>query len=344
MPRGRPMTLDLPVLFAVLLAFGIAMYVVMDGFDLGLGVLFPFAPGDADRDAMMNSIAPIWDGNETWLVLGGTLLIAAFPVAYAILLPAFYVPLVVMLFALIFRGIAFEFRFRAGRFRRSWDWSFAAGSTLAGFCQGLVLGAMIDGVAVKGGAFAGGPFDFVSGFAVASGVGVVAGYTLLGATWLILKTAGATQAFGRRAARPALIVTLIFIALVSLWTPLTHDQIAERWFSLRNILFLWPVPFVTALTAIAIWRTIDGAHEALPFLFAIAIFLLELSGLGVSLFPYAIPWRITLWQAAASTATLEFVGVGVLIILPITLAYLGYAHWIFRGKVGAEGGYGGSLE
>jgi cytochrome bd ubiquinol oxidase subunit II len=338
------MILDLPLLFAILLAFGIAMYVVMDGFDLGLGVLFPFAPGDADRDAMMNSIAPIWDGNETWLVLGGTLLIAAFPVAYAILLPAFYVPLVVMLFALIFRGIAFEFRFRAGRFRRLWDWSFAAGSALAGFCQGLVLGGVIDGVAVKDGAFAGGPFDFLSGFAVASGVGVVAGYTLLGASWLILKTAGTTQAFGRRAARPALIITLLFIALVSLWTPLTHAQIAERWFSVPNILFLWPVPFVTALAALAIWRTIEGTHEALPFLFAIAIFLLALSGLGVSLFPYAIPWHITLWQAAASAPTLEFVGLGVLIILPITLAYLGYAHWIFRGKVSAESGYGGSLE
>jgi cytochrome bd ubiquinol oxidase subunit II len=344
MQQGHAMTLDLPLLFAILLAFGVAMYVVMDGFDLGLGVLFRFAPSDADRDAMMNSIAPIWDGNETWLVLGGTLLIAAFPMAYAILLPAFYVPLVVMLFALIFRGIAFEFRFRAERFRRLWDWSFAVGSALAGFCQGLVLGGVIDGVAVKDGTFAGGTFDFLSGFAVASGIGLVAGYALLGATWLILKTSGATQAFGRRAARPALLVTLLFIALVSLWTPLTHEQIAQRWFSLPNILFLWPVPFVTALAALAIWRSIESAHEALPFLFSIAIFLLALSGLGVSLFPYAIPWRITLWQAAASTPTLEFVGVGVLIILPITLAYLGYAHWIFRGKVGAEGGYGGGAD
>ena len=341
MQPGHAVTLDLPLLFAILLAFGIAMYVVMDGFDLGLGVLFPSAPGDADRDAMMNSIAPIWDGNETWLVLGGTLLFAAFPTAYAIMLPAFYVPLVVMLFALIFRGIAFEFRFRAERFRRLWDWSFAAGSAIAGFCQGLVLGGVIDGVAVKDGAFAGGPFDFESGFAVACGVGLVTGYTLLGATWLILKTSGATQAFGRRAARPALLLTLLFIALISLWTPLTHEQIAHRWFSLPNVLFLWPVPFVTAITALAIWRTIEGRHEALPFLFSIAIFLLALSGLGVSLFPYAIPWRITLWQAAGSAPTLEFVGVGALIILPITLAYLGYAHWIFRGKVSAEGGYGG---
>ena len=344
------MTLDLPLLFALLLAFGIAMYVVMDGFDLGIGILFPFAPSDADRDAMMNSVAPIWDGNETWLVLGGTLLIAAFPVAYATLLPAFYVPLVVMLFALIFRGIAFEFRFRAGRFRALWDGAFAGGSALAAFAQGMVLGGVIDGVPVaqaSGGAaagpwvFAGGTFGFFSWFAVACGLGLIAGYTLLGATWLILKTAGGTGAFGRLAARPALALTLAFIALVSLWTPLAHEPIRGRWFSLPNILFLWPVPFVTALTSLVIWRSVQSAHEAVPFLGSIFLFLLALSGLGVSIFPYAVPWSITLWQAAASTPTLEFTGVGVLVILPIILAYLGYAHWIFRGKVTAHSGYGG---
>jgi len=248
---------------------------------------------------------------------------------------------VLMLFALIFRGIAFEFRFRAGRFRRLWDWAFAAGSALAGFCQGLVLGALIDGVPAKDGAFAGTAFGFLSAFAVVSGLGVVAGYALLGATWLVLKTAGSTGAFGRKAARPWLVATLAFIALISVWTPLTHQQIYERWFSLPNILLLWPVPFVTALAAVIIWRSIDSRYEALPFLFSIAIFLLALSGLGISLFPYAIPWSVTIWQAASSTATLDFVGVGVAVILPITLAYLGYAHWVFRGKTGAASGYGG---
>ena len=334
------MTLDLPLLFAVVVAFGVAMYVVMDGFDLGLGVLFTFAPGDADRDAMMNSIAPIWDGNETWLVLGGTLLIGAFPVAYATLLPAFYVPLMVMLFALIFRGIAFEFRFRAQRYRFFWDWAFAGGSALAGFCQGLVLGGFINGVPVAGERFAGDAGSFISGFAVVSGLGVVAGYALLGATWLIMKTAGTTGEFGRRAARPALLVTLAFIAVISLWTPLSHPQIAQRWFSLPNLLFLWPVPFVTALVAWAIWRSIRGTHDALAFVFSIALFLLAFLGLGISLFPYAVPWQVTIWQAASSTPTLEFLGVGVLIILPIIFGYLGYAHWIFRGKVRAGEGYG----
>ena len=335
------MTLDLPLLFALVVAFGIALYVMMDGFDLGIGILFPFAPHDVDRDTMMNSIAPIWDGNETWLVLGGTLLIAAFPVAYATLLPAFYVPLVLMLFALIFRGIAFEFRFRAKDFRYLWDWAFAGGSTLAGFCQGLVLGAFIDGVPVRNDVFTGTTLGFLTPFAVASGFGLVAGYALLGATWSIFRTAGTTGDFGRRAARPALLVTLAFIALISLWTPIAHPEIARRWFSMPNIFFLWPVPFVTALVAWIIWRSIDGVHEWVPFLFAIMLFLLALSGLGISLFPYAVPRSVTIWQAAASQATLEFVGVGVVIILPITLAYLGYAHWIFRGKASADHGYGG---
>jgi cytochrome d ubiquinol oxidase subunit II len=332
------MTLDLPLLFALVLAFAVAMYVVMDGFDLGIGILFPFAPADTDRDMMMNSIAPIWDGNETWLVLGGTLLIGAFPVAYATLLPAFYAPLMAMLFALIFRGIAFEFRFRAGRFRRLWDWSFAGGSALAGFCQGLILGGFIDGVPVRGEIFVGTTLGFLSPFAVASGFGLVAGYALLGATWLIFKTERGTAVFARQAARPALIATLAFIGLVSLWTPLAHEDIARRWFTLPDILFLWPVPLLTALIAWRIWRTIDGAREAVPFLFSILLFLLALAGLGISLFPYAVPRSVTIWQAAASRPSLQFIGVGVAIIVPIILAYLTYAHWIFRGKTSA--GYG----
>ena len=327
------MTLDLPLLFALVVAFAVAMYVVMDGFDLGIGILFPFAPADADRDMMMNSVAPFWDGNETWLVLGGTLLIGAFPVAYATLLPALYVPVMVMLFALIFRGLAFEYRFRAQRLRRFWDWSFAGGSALAGFCQGLILGAFIDGVPERGAS----TFGFLSGFAVVSGLGVPAGYVLLGATWLILRTSGNTAAFGRKAAKPALILTLAFVALISIWTPLAHAEIAARWFSLPNILFLWPVPFVTALVAWMIWRTIPSARESVPFLGSIALFLLALSGLGISLFPYAVPRSITIWQAATSTPTLRFIGIGVLVILPIILTYLGYAHWLFRGKT--RGGY-----
>jgi cytochrome bd ubiquinol oxidase subunit II len=332
--------MDLPLLLGLVLAFGIAMYVVMDGFDLGVGILFPFAPSDADRDLMMNSIAPIWDGNETWLVLGGTLLFAAFPVAYATLLPAFYVPLVVMLFGLIFRGVAFEYRFRATRFRYLWDWAFSGGSVLAAFCQGIMLGAFIGGLPFRNGAFAGSMFDFVSAFAIASGLGVVAGYTLLGSTWLIFKTSGTTGDFGRRAARVALVVSLAFIALVSLWTPVAHARIAERWFSWPNIGFLWPVPLVTALIAYGIWREVPGAHDARPFLLSIALFLLAYLGLGISLWPYAVPYGATIWEAASSDTTLTFVGIGVAVTMPIILAYMGYAHWVFRGKTTAGAGYG----
>ena len=337
------MSLDLPLVFAGIVALGIALYVVMDGFDLGIGILFPFAPADSDRDAMMSSIAPFWDGNETWLVLGGTLLIAAFPVAYATLLPAFYVPLVVMLFALIFRGIAFEFRFRTRpRFRFLWDWAFAGGSALAAFAQGVILGGFINGVPVEHGAFAGTTMGFLHPLAIVAGIGLVSGYALLGATWLIFKAEEPTGGFGRRAARPALVATLAFIAIVSLWTPLLYADIARRWFSLPNILFLWPVPFVTTVVALVIWRTVPSRFVHVPFIASIGLFLLAFLGLAISLFPYAVPRSITIWQAASSPRTLAFVGVGAAIILPITLAYLAFAHWIFRGKARPDSVYGGN--
>jgi cytochrome bd ubiquinol oxidase subunit II len=335
------MSLDLPVLFAGVIALGVALYVVMDGFDLGIGILFPFAPTDRDRDCMMNAIAPFWDGNETWLVLGGTVMFAAFPVAYATLLPAFYVPLVVMLFALIFRGLAFEFRARTRpRLRPFWDWAFAVGSTLAAFAQGVILGAFIDGVPVAHGQFAGTTMGFLRPFALASGVGLVAGYALLGASWTIFKAEEPTGSFGRRAARPALGLTLAFIAALSLWTPFLYPDIARRWFALPNILFLWPVPVLTALIAATIWRAIPSRHDHLPFLGAIALFLLAFAGLGISLFPYAVPRDVTIWQAASSTRTLDFVGVGLVAILPLSLAYLAFSYWVFRGRAGPAGGYG----
>jgi cytochrome bd ubiquinol oxidase subunit II len=334
------MAWDLPTFLGFAVVFSIVMYVVMDGYDLGVGILFVPAPRDSDRDTMMNSIAPFWDGNETWLVLGGTLLIAAFPLAYATLLPAFYVPIMTMLFALIFRGIAFEFRFRAGRFRRLWDFAFSGGSILAGFCQGLVLGAFINGIRVEGGAFAGGTFDFASAFSVACGFGLIAGYALLGATWLMLRTEGTTAAYARAAAPVALAITLAFIAAVSLWTPLTHPHIAQRWFGWPDIAFLSPVPIVTALVALGIWRAVNRAQAARAFLLSIGLFLLAFLGLGISLWPYAVPYDATLWQAASSPATLAFVGVGTAVIVPITLGYLGYAHWVFRGKSSQDAGYG----
>ncbi|HEX3864361.1 MAG TPA: cytochrome d ubiquinol oxidase subunit II [Stellaceae bacterium] len=330
----------LPVLLGGAVAFGIVMYVAMDGFDLGLGILFPFAPGETERAMMLNSIAPFWDGNETWLVLGGTLLIGAFPLAYATLLPAFYVPLLTMLFALIFRGIAFEFRFRATRFRALWDWAFSGGSMLATFCQGLVLGGFIHGIPVVDRAFAGGPLDCISAFAGACGCGLVAGYGLLGATWLIFKTDGSTAEYGRAAARIALPATMVFIALVSLWTPFAYLRIAARWFAWPNIALLSPVPLVTALVALGLWRSIGSDRDFRPFLLAISLFLLAFLGLGISIWPYAVPYQATLWQAASSPPTLAFVGIGVVVILPVVLFYVAFAHWIFRGKTATDTGYG----
>jgi cytochrome d ubiquinol oxidase subunit II len=328
----------LPILFAIAVAFGVAMYVISDGFDLGVGILFLLAPSEADRDIMMNSIAPIWDGNETWLVFGGTILIGAFPVAYATVLPACYVPLVVMLFGLIFRGVAFEYRFRATRARRLWDWAFSGGSILAAFCQGLVLGAYIDGISVRNDVFVGNAYGFFTGFAVIAGLGLLAGYALLGATWLVLKTSGETQAFGRQAARPGLILSLAFLLAISIWTPLDHPIVAHRWFDPPQVYYLWLAPAATLVAAYGIWRALDDG-ELLPFVLSIVLFLLALLGLGISLWPYAVPYSVSLRQAASSPATQRFLGIGTVIILPIILAYLGYAHWVFRGKTAGGDGY-----
>ncbi|OSJ30405.1 cytochrome d ubiquinol oxidase subunit II [Bradyrhizobium japonicum] len=330
----------LPVFLGLAVVFSVIMYVVMDGFDLGIGILVVFAPSEAERATMINSIAPFWDGNETWLVLGGTLMIAAFPLAYATLLPAFYLPLMTMLFALVFRGIAFEFRFRSTRFRWLWDLAFIGGSTLATFCQGIVLGAFIKGIPIADGSFRGSTFDFLSVFAVICGAGLLAGYAMLGATWLIFKTSGTTANYGRLAARITLPLTLAFIAIVSIWTPLAFPRIATRWFSWPNIAFLSPIPIVTTAVAVYAWRAISDTRDWLPFLLAVLLFLLAFLGLCISLWPYAVPYTATLWQAASSRPTLAFVGVGTAVIVPLILAYFAFAYWVFRGKTADQTGYG----
>jgi len=273
-------------------------------------------------------------------VLGGTLLLGAFPVVYANVLPAFYIPILTMLFALVFRGIAFEFRFRSTRARMWWDVAFSTGSILAAFMQGLMLGVYIEGMPVADGHLAR-TLTMVSGFDVLCGLGVMAGYALLGATWLILKATGETQAFARRAASGALSLTLSFAALISAWMPLRHPFIAQRWFSLPNVFYLWIVPVATGLLAIAIWRTIRHGRDAMPFVLSVALVLLIYLGIAISLWPYAIPYSVTIWQAAGSHATLVFLGVGTAITLPIILGYSGYTYWVFRGKLAREARYGG---
>jgi len=315
------------------------MYVLLDGFDLGVGILFPFAPSDQDRDLMMTSVAPIWDGNETWLVLGGAALFGAFPLAYAVILSGTYLPLLIMLIALILRGVAFEFRFKAGRSRHWWDKAFYYGSLLATVAQGLVLGAFIQGFEIEGRDFAGGMFDWLSPFALLCGLALISGYALLGCTWLIWKTEGELQAWARGLARPLLFAVLAFIGVVSIWTPLLDPAIAERWFSWPNIAYLSPVPLVTALVAFGLYRAVERGREVLPFLLTMALFMLSFLGLGISLWPYVVPPSITIWEAAAPPESQIFLLIGVGALLPVVLAYTAFSYYVFRGKVRPGEGY-----
>lgn len=329
----------LPVIWAALIGLSIALYVVMDGFDLGVGILFPFRREERDRDVMMNSVAPFWDGNETWLVLGGGGLWVAFPAAYAIIMPALYVPVIVMLLALIFRGVAFEFRWVSKPDHRLWDWAFAGGSAIAAFAQGLVLGGVIHGITVVDGEFAGGPFDWLSPFSVLCGFGLVAGYALLGATWLHMRVAGDVEIWARRIAGPLLIALLAFIVVVSLWTPLQYPRIAERWFSWPNLAYLAPVPVLTALAAALVWTGLASGRPAMPFIGSVALFLLAFAGLGISEFPNIVPGALDIWGASAAPESQLFLGIGVIFLLPMVLAYTVFVYWTFRGRVRPGEGY-----
>ena len=326
------MELDLPLIWAGVIGIAVAMYVILDGFDLGVGILFPFARDERERDQMMTSIAPFWDGNETWLVLGGVGLLVAFPRAYAAIMPALYLPVTVMLLALVFRGVTFEFRTIARRKDR-WIAVFAGGSTVAAFAQGVILGGLIQGIRIENGAFAGGALDWATPFALLCGLGVTAGYALLGATWLVMKTEGELATRARAHAKVLLLAVLGFMAIVSLWTPLAFPRIFARWFSLPNILFLWWVPLVTASVAFATWKWLEQGRAAAPFFATIALFLLGYLGLVISTFPYLVPPTLTIWDTAAAPESQIFALIGTLIMLPIILGYTVFIYWVFRGKV-----------
>jgi cytochrome bd ubiquinol oxidase subunit II len=331
---------DFVPLWTLILGFGVFMYVLMDGFDLGVGILFGAAPGEEARDRMMHSVAPIWDGNETWLVLGGVGLLAAFPLAYAILLPALYFPLLVMLLALIFRGVSFELRFKAGpSSRRLWGAAFHYGSVVATLAQGVVLGAFIQGFAVKGRTFNGGAFDWLTPFCGLTAIGLLLGYALLGATWLIIKTEGLLQHWARRRARWLTLGVLAAMAAVSLWTPFLEPHIQARWFSWPNLLLLSPVPIVTAAIAALLWRALDRGAEFLPFIAAVGLFSMGYIGLAISLWPHIVPPAITLRDAAADPRAQAFLLIGTLFLLPMILGYTAWSYWVFRGKVRGETGY-----
>jgi len=334
------MDIDLPLIWAVIIIFGIMMYVVMDGFDLGIGMLFPFVKDEHDRDVMMNTVAPVWDGNETWLVLGGAGLFGAFPMAYSVVLSALYLPLMLMLVGLIFRGVAFEFRFKAKADRRHvWDKAFIGGSLVATFFQGVALGAFIEGFKVVDRSYAGGAFDWLTPFSLFCGTGLIVAYTLLGCTWLIMKTEGPLQRQMHVLARPLAIALLAVIAIVSLWTPLAYPQIAGRWFAMPNLLWFLPVPLLVLATLYGLVRAVAREAHYAPFLLTLMLIFLGYSGLGISLWPNIIPPSVSIWEAAAPPQSQSFMLVGTLFIIPLILGYTFWSYYVFRGKVTHEDGY-----
>ncbi len=328
---------DLATVWAFIIAFAVFAYIVMDGFDLGIGILFPAFKVGQERDTAMNSIAPVWDGNETWLVLGGGGLMAAFPLAYGVVMTALYPPIIAMVLGLVFRGVAFEARWRDPDHRRWWDIAFTGGSIVASFCQGVTLGAMLQGITIENRVYAGGWLDWLTPFSLLTGVGVVFGYALLGATWLIWKTDGSTQDRAFRLAKPAGIATLAVIGLVSLATLNLDYAYREKWLGYPAVLLTAQVPLLTAIIAFAFYRSIRKRREARPFFLALALFLMSFIGLGISMYPYIVPDHLTIWEAAAPASSQWFMLVGAVVLIPIILGYTAFSYWVFRGKVTAEG-------
>ncbi len=334
------MGIDLPLLWMIIIVFGLMMYVIMDGFDLGIGILFPFVPDRADRDIMVNTVAPVWDGNETWLVLGGAALLAAFPLAYSVILSALYLPIILMLVGLIWRGVAFEFRFKADQAHRPfWDKAFAWGSYIATFCQGVALGTFINGFTVRDDAYAGGPIDWLTPFGLFTGLGLLVAYALLGSTWLVMKTEGRLQSRMKEFARRIAIAVLLAIAIVSLWTPFSHPEVAARWFALPNVVLFSPVPVLVLLATWALLRTLKRDSHAAPFVLALFLLFLGYTGLIISVWPHIIPPTISIWDAASPPESMGFTLVGALFTIPFILAYTAWSYYVFRGKVKAGEGY-----
>jgi len=317
-------------IFAII-AIAVLLYVLMDGWDLGVGVLFLAATSDAERDEMMESIVPFWDGNETWLVFAGVTLFGAFPVVYASALQYFYLPVMFMLFALVFRGISFEFRARATGSKTFWNWTFGLGSVVVGFTQGTMLGKLIQGVPLQPRPF--GPVFAISLFSMLCGVAMVAGYALLGAAWLVYKTTGATQTSARKIGRAAWLLTLATFVITCFWTPLSITQVAARWFEFPQALFFGTLAIALVAAAFAFWRSIWTLQDDSRLLrLAVLMTALAFAGVGGTIWPYALPYRLSIVDAAADPASLKFVLVGIIIVLPLVLTYQVYAYRVFRGK------------
>ena len=333
------MIFDLAFIWAGLIAFAVLTYVVLDGFDLGLGILFPFATSDGDRDQMMNSVAPVWDGNETWLVLGGGGLFAVFPLAYAVIMPALYMPIMAMLLALVFRGVSFEYRWRTTRWKGVWDAAFFGGSVVAALCQGIALGALVQGIEVTDRAYSGGWFDWLTPFSVLTGIAVVVGYALLGATWLVLKTENALQIQMRSYAWYLGAATLGLIGLVSLLTPFQDPVYFERWFNLPGSLWSMIVPLIMLGLVWSFFRGLNDQKDLQPFLSALGFFTVSFIGIGISFYPMMVPPSLSIWDVAAPDSSLAFALVGAVVLIPVILGYTAYAYWVFRGKIDPSEGY-----
>jgi cytochrome bd ubiquinol oxidase subunit II len=330
--------MDLALVWAVLLAFVVLTYVILDGFDLGIGILFPFFTDKSDRDVMMNSVAPVWDGNETWLILGGGGLFAAFPLAYAILMPALYPLIIAMLLGLVFRGVSFEFRFKTSR-QFLWNWGFAGGSIVAAVSQGMMLGAILQEPIVDGRAYDGGWFDWVSPFTLFCGFALLVGYTLLGTTWLIMKTSGDIQKRCFRMVHWPALGLIACIGIVSIWLPLRDEAIADVWFTFPQAAVYWLIPMAVALLSVAFYIAVHRGNDVWPYWLSLGLFVVAFTGFGVTIFPYVVPRSVTIWDAAATDSSLMFLLVGVVILIPMIITYTGYAYWVFRGKVDPNEGY-----
>lgn len=328
---------DLTTIWAFIIAFAVFAYVVMDGFDLGIGILFPTFDVGRERDRAMNSIAPVWDGNETWLVLGGGGLFAAFPLAYAVILPATYPLIIAMLLGLIFRGVAFEFRWRDPGHQKFWDHAFTGGSFVAAMAQGMTLGALLQGIDIEGRAYAGSWWDWLTPYTLLTGLGTVAGYALLGSTWLIWKLDGAEQGHARKLAVRTALATITLMGAVSLYNVTLNPEYAAHWLATPQIYWVAPVPIVTAIIAVSMLRAITRDRNSKPFWLAIALFFLGMSGLGVTIWPYVVPPGLTIWDAAAPERSQIFMLIGVAITMPLIIGYTAWAYWVFRGKVADEG-------
>jgi cytochrome bd ubiquinol oxidase subunit II len=325
--------MDITVIWAAIIALGLFMYIALDGFDLGIGMIFPFFPSETTRDLMMNSIAPVWDGNETWLVLGGAALFAAFPMVYSVALSGLYLPIIFMLVCLIFRGVSFEVRGKADRTKNLWSLAFICGSAGAAFFQGVILGAYLQGIPVTNGVFSGDPFFWVTPFSFFTGMGLMVTYALQGATYLVMKMEGDLQERLHALLWPLTLALLGFVIAVSIWTPLADAEVASRWFDSSFSYRLYPVPVLVAVTVFMMYGAVKRGSEIAPFVLCNVLVLLGYIGLLISIWPYAIPTSVTLWQAASPRSSQLFALVGVVIILPVIVCYTTAGYWVFRGKV-----------